>query len=67
TLGVTTDELLGKTKIKIDFNSTNTTLWRKLKVIENLPKIDQKAILHYIKMIAKSRGIDQKKNTKEDL
>ena len=34
--------------------------WRKLKIIEDFPQIDQKAILHYIKTIAKNREADQK-------
>ena len=60
TLGITADELLGKTEIKKNLNTRNTALFKKLKIVEKLPAVDQKAVLHYIKMIAKNRGIDQK-------
>ena len=60
TLGITTDELLGRTASKVDFDPKNTALWRNLKMVEDLPKADQKAILHYIKMMVKNRGIEQK-------
>jgi transcriptional regulator with XRE-family HTH domain len=59
-LGITTDELLGVKKTKNDFDPRNASLWRKLKVVENLPKKDQKAILHYIEMVTKNREVDQK-------
>lgn len=59
-LGVSTDELLGIKETKTDFDPAKAALWRKLKVVETLPQIDQKAILHYIKTIAKNRQADQK-------
>jgi transcriptional regulator with XRE-family HTH domain len=59
-LEVSSDELLGMKEVKIDFDPDKAALWRKLKVVEALPQIDQKAILHYIKTIAKNREIDQK-------
>ncbi len=59
-LGISTDELLGMKETKTDFDPANAALWRRLKVVENLPQIDQKAILHYIKTIAKNREADQK-------
>ncbi len=60
TLGITTDELLGATETKKDFDTRNTALWRKLKVVEDLPPKDKKAILHYIATIAKSKELNQK-------
>jgi transcriptional regulator with XRE-family HTH domain len=60
TLGVSADELLGMRETKPDFDPSNSALWRRLKVVETLPQIDQKAILHYIKTIAKNRKTDQK-------
>ena len=60
TLGITTDELLGRSSTNIAFDPQNTALWRNLKMVEDLPKTDQKAILHYIKMMVKSRRIEQK-------
>ena len=60
TLGITTDELLGRTSANIAFDPQNTALWRNLKMVEELPKADQKAILHYIKMMVKNRRIEQK-------
>lgn len=59
-LEVTTDELLGVSGSKEDLDPQNAALWRKLKVIEKLPPKDQKAVLHYINMIIKARGINQK-------
>jgi transcriptional regulator with XRE-family HTH domain len=60
TLGITTDELLGIKETKKDFDIRNAALRRKLKVVESLPKKDRKAILHYINMVAKNRGLNQK-------
>ena len=60
TLGITTDELLGRTSANIAFDPQNTALWRNLKMVEDLPKADQKAILHYIKTMVKNRRIEQK-------
>ena len=59
-LGVSSDELLGMAAAKTDLDPGKAALWRKLKVVETLPQIDQKAILHYIKTIAKNRQTDQK-------
>jgi transcriptional regulator with XRE-family HTH domain len=59
-LGVSADELLGMTETKTDFDPANAALWRRLKVVESLPQVDQKAILHYIKTIAKNREAEQK-------
>lgn len=59
-LGVTSDELLGMKEVTMDLDPGKAALWRKLKVVEALPQVDQKAILHYIKTIAKNREIDQK-------
>ena len=59
-LGVSTDELLGMKETKNDLDPTKAALWRRLKVVETLPQVDQKAILHYIKTIAKNREVDQK-------
>jgi transcriptional regulator with XRE-family HTH domain len=54
-LGVSTDELLGIKKSTSSITTGNVALWRKLRVVENLPKKDQKAILHYINIVAKHR------------
>jgi len=59
-LEVSADELLGMKEAKTDFDSSKAALWRKLKVVGSLPQIDQKAILHYIRTLAKNRDIDQK-------
>jgi transcriptional regulator with XRE-family HTH domain len=59
-LGVSSDELLGMKAERTDLDPSKAALWRKLKVVETLPQIDQKAILHYIKTIAKNREADQK-------
>jgi transcriptional regulator with XRE-family HTH domain len=59
-LGITTDELLGIAKTKSNFDPQNAALWRRLKIVEELPRKDQKAILHYITMVANNRGINQK-------
>ncbi len=59
-LGITMDELLGIVETKNDFDQNNAALWRRLKIVEELPKKDQRAILHYIMMVAQSRGINQK-------
>jgi len=58
-LGVSADELLGIKESKTNFDPDKAALWKKLKVVESLPKIDQKAILHYIKTIAKNRDAEQ--------
>jgi len=62
-LEISTDELLGMKESKTDFDPENSALRRNLKLVERLPKTDQKAILHYIKMIAKNRKVDQKSST----
>jgi transcriptional regulator with XRE-family HTH domain len=54
-LSTTTDELLGLKESTLDFDISNAALWRKLKIVEKLPKKDQKAVLYYIDMIAKNR------------
>ncbi len=54
-LGVTTDELLGIQRSELSVDTKNVALWRKLIVVESLPKKDQKAILHYIDIVAKHR------------
>jgi transcriptional regulator with XRE-family HTH domain len=59
-LGISADELLGIKEAKTEFNPAKAALWRKLKVVENLPQIDPKAILHYIKTAANNRQADQK-------
>ena len=59
-LGISTDDLLGMSESKEDFDPNNAALWRKLKIVERLPPKDQKAILHYINMVAKNRGLNQK-------
>lgn len=56
-LGVSTDELLGIKECKQVVDTDNAALWRKLRVVEDLPKKDQKAILHYIKMVAEHRHV----------
>ena len=56
-LSTTTDELLGIKESTVNFDASNAALWRKLKIVEKLPKKDQKAILHYIEMIAKNRAV----------
>lgn len=55
-LGVSTDELLGVKETKTDFVVCNAALRRRLKVVEELPKKDQKTILQYIDMVAQTRG-----------
>jgi transcriptional regulator with XRE-family HTH domain len=60
TLEVSTDELLGLKKINTEFNVKNAALWRRLKVVAELPRNDQKQILNHIKLMAKNRGIDHK-------
>ena len=60
TLGITTDELLGVKETKKDFDTRNASLMRKLRLVESLPKSDQKAIIHYITMTAKNRGLNQR-------
>lgn len=58
-LGISTDELLGMSESKEDFDPANAVLWRKLKLVESLSKRDQKAILHYIDTIAQTRGLNR--------
>ena len=58
-LGITTDELLGLKASDFDFDPRKAALWRKLKIVESLPKTDQKAVLHYIKMISQNRELGQ--------
>ncbi len=38
----------------------NAALWRRLKVVAELPRNDQKEILNHIKLMAKNRGISHK-------
>ncbi len=56
-LSTTIEELLGVKGETLDFDTSNAALWRKLKIVEKLPKKDQKAVLHYIEMIAKNREV----------
>ena len=60
-LEVTPEELLGIKEPKSAFDTRNAALWRKLKLVEDLPPKDQKAILHHIELAVKSKGIDRKK------
>jgi transcriptional regulator with XRE-family HTH domain len=59
-LGITTDELLGVKEVKQDFDTAKSALRRRLKTVEELPTRDQKAILHYIDLVAKNRISKQK-------
>ncbi len=59
-IGITTDKLSRAKDIKQDFDTRNTALRRKLKTVEELPKKEQKAILHYIDLIVKNRGTTHK-------
>lgn len=58
-LEVTTDELLELTEIKTDYDTPNAALQRKLRLIESLPKKDQKAILHHIDLAIKSKKYEE--------
>lgn len=60
TLEVSTDELLGLKKPKTTFDIKNAALWRRLKIVAELPRNDQKEILNHIKLMAKNRGISHK-------
>lgn len=59
-LRVTPEELLGIKEPKASFNTRNAALWRKLKLVEELPPKDQKAILHHIELAVKSKELNQK-------
>lgn len=59
-LGVTPEELLGIKEPKASFATRNAALWRKLKLVEDLPQKDQKAILHHIELAVKSKKMSQK-------
>jgi hypothetical protein len=61
-LEITTDELLGMKKSKTDFDTGNAAIRRKLRAVEDLPKKDQKAITHYIAMVAKNRELAPRKH-----
>ncbi len=50
-LKVTIDELLGLKNTKLFDSTKNSSLWKKLKKVEILPKKDQKAVLHYIEAL----------------
>ena len=50
-LKVTIDELLGIKNTKLFASMQHNLLWKKLKKVENLPKKDQKAVLHYIEAL----------------
>lgn len=52
-LNVSTDELLGIQELKQERDPKQAALWRRLKKIENLPKNDQKALLHYLDALVK--------------
>ena len=55
TLGISTDELLGLTEVQANTENRNTGIWKKLKLVEHLPKKDQKAILHHIDLAIKTQ------------
>jgi transcriptional regulator with XRE-family HTH domain len=59
-LRVTPEELLGIKEPKSSFNTRNAALWRKLKLVEELPQKDQKAILHHIELAVRSKELNQK-------
>ena len=59
-LRVIPEELLGIKEPKASFNTRNAALWRKLKLVEEFPPKDQKAIIHHIKLAAKSKELNQK-------
>ncbi len=61
-LGVTPEELLGIKEPKASFDTRNAALWRKLKLVEELPQKEQKAIIHHIELAVKSKELDQKKS-----
>lgn len=52
-LEVSTDELLGIKAVKQQRDPQHAALWRRLKKIEELPKQDQKALLHYLDALVK--------------
>lgn len=48
TLKVSTDELLGLKYLKDDLKPKNVKLWKRLRLIDNLPPKDQKVLIHYL-------------------
>jgi transcriptional regulator with XRE-family HTH domain len=52
-LNISTDELLGVRDVKQERDPGQAALWRRLKKIEDLPKADQKALLHYLDALVK--------------
>lgn len=58
-LRVSVDELLGLKQSKDEFIPKNARLWRKLRVIEELPPKDQKAVIHYIEALLNKQKSQQ--------
>lgn len=50
-LKVSVDELLGIKHLKDEFTPKNIRIWKRLKVIEQLPAKDQKSVLHYVEAL----------------
>ena len=55
-LNVTSDELLGIKDIKGNGATLNKKILKTAKLMESLPKSDQKAVLHYIDALVKKNA-----------
>lgn len=51
TLRISLDELLGLKSLKAELTPKNTRLWKKLRMMDQLSRKDQKAVIHYIEAL----------------
>jgi len=57
-LHVTTDELLGVEPLKEKVSPKTARLRKRLSLVEDLPKSDQRAVLKFVDALAESRGVN---------
>ncbi|MFH1618220.1 MAG: helix-turn-helix transcriptional regulator [Candidatus Margulisiibacteriota bacterium] len=59
-LNVSTDELLGVKDVTPIVAPQCAALWRKLKILEDFPEKDRKAVLHYVDALAAKNKAERK-------
>ena len=59
-LQISLDELLGLKPAKAAPAPRNTRLWRRLRQVEALPAVDQKAVVNFVEALVARRKLEQR-------
>ena len=56
-LGISTDELLGAKPLSVK-EPTHSRFWKRLQIVNRLPRKDQKKVVEYAETLAKAEGVE---------